>query len=92
MYKLHTNSINLGVLVSQLFALFFSWITSATVLVFYNLFFLKDKKKHKKLFFVMVVLLMIFIHFILSLSFGWKSVHHDQDEGLPAALHEIQYI
>lgn len=92
MYKLHTSSINLGVLVSQLFALFFSWITNAIVLIFYNLFFLNDKKKCKKLFFIAAIVLMIFIHFILSLSFGWKSDHNDQDEGLPAALHEIQYI
>jgi len=92
MYKLHTNSINLGVIVGQILALFFSWITNAIVFIVYNLFFLKDKKKHKKFFFVLAVLLMIFIHFILSLSFGWKSVHNDQDEGLPAALHEIQYL
>lgn len=92
MYQIHTNSLNLGVLVSQILALFFSWITNAIVLIIYNLFFLKDKKKCKRLFFIAAILLMIFTQSILSFSFGWKSDHNDQDEGLPTALHEIQYI
>ena len=79
MYLFHARPFSLGVVVGQILALVLSLIVNGIILIVYNMVFLSPRRKNKAGVLIFAVGVMILVHFIFSFSFGWKTVHNDDE-------------